>query len=88
MPAQWQTFRRHLTPPAQALALIGTPSNLNDQVRLAHQRWRLIRETSARWALRNNGLNLGAPQPVEGTVGGDAYLKRLVEHFRKALLQQ
>lgn len=124
-------------PRVRAMALIGTPSNLNDQVRLAHQRWRLIRETSARWALRNNGLDLDGPQPAQviarfaprpvlvvgGTkdttvplelteqlfraarqpkqlwlidgaghgqqvaAGGNAYLGRLVEHFREALLQ-
>ncbi|HEY6728115.1 MAG TPA: alpha/beta fold hydrolase [Polyangiaceae bacterium] len=47
-----------------SLALVGTPSNLNQQVRLAHQNWRLIREPAARFALSTHGIDLGEPQPA------------------------
>lgn len=118
----------------RAMALLGTPSNLNDQVRLTHQEWNLLREPAARAALEWHGMDLDEPQPeqvigqyarpllvVGGTedttvplaltqnlfraarspktlyvvpkgghgdyvqTAGDAYLTRLVAHFRTAL---
>jgi alpha-beta hydrolase superfamily lysophospholipase len=130
--AQVATTRKGIS----ALALVGTPSNLNQQVRLAHENWRLVREPAARFALRTHGIDLDEPQPAQvigkfapapllivgggrdGTVplqltrelfeaaggakqlyvveaaehgsyassGGAAYLARIVEHFRLALL--
>lgn len=121
----------------RALALLGTPSNLNDQVRLTHQEYNLLREPAARLALELHGIDLDEPQPehvigefsgpllvVGGTAditvplelthklfraarapkrlyliqngghgnyvqtAGEAYLTRLVDHFREALAAQ
>lgn len=47
----------------RAIALLGTPSNLNDQVRLSHQAYSAIREPAARWALERHGIDLDEPQP-------------------------
>lgn len=47
----------------RAIALLGTPSNLNDQVRLSHQAYNAIREPAARWALELHGIDLDEPQP-------------------------
>jgi len=49
----------------RAMALLGTPSNLNDQVRLTHQEWQLLREPAARAALEWHGIDLDEPQPEQ-----------------------
>lgn len=47
----------------RAMALLGTPANLNDQVRLSHRAWNPIREPAARLALELHGIDLDEPQP-------------------------
>jgi pimeloyl-ACP methyl ester carboxylesterase len=59
----------------RALALLGTPSNLNDQVRLSHQAYSAVREPAARWALELHGIDLDEPQP-----------EHVIGHFSGALL--
>lgn len=49
----------------RAMALLGTPSNLNDQVRVTHQEWNLLREPAARAALEWHGIDLDEPQPEQ-----------------------
>lgn len=54
-----------IEPRLEAMALVGTPSNLNDQVRLTHQKFALLRAPAARWALTRHGINLNEPQPEQ-----------------------
>lgn len=49
----------------RAMALLGTPSNLNDQVRLSHQAYNALREPAARLALELHGIDLDEPQPEQ-----------------------
>ena len=52
-------------PRIRAMALLGTPANLNDQVRLSHQKLGFIRVPAARLALRRHGIDLNEPQPEQ-----------------------